>query len=56
MVSVSPLAKLAVVPAPTLTEPGPTSGKVKPTKYPSESVPDVSEVSKPALMLAKSKL
>ena len=39
-----------------LTEPGPTSGKVKPTKYPELSVPPVSEVSKPALTLAKSKV
>jgi len=37
------------------TEPGPTSGKVRPTKYPDFSVPS-SEVSKPTLMLAKSKV
>ena len=45
MYSVSESAKLAVVAAPILTEPGPTSGKVKPTKYPDFSVPDVSSVS-----------
>ena len=39
-----------------LTEPGPTSGKVKPKKYPEASVPPDSAVSKPALMLAKSKV
>ena len=36
--------------------PGPTSGKLKPTKYPDFSVVPSSEVSKPALKLAKSKV
>ena len=45
MYSVASSAKLPAVAAPTLTEPGPTSGKVRPTKYPLESVPEVSEVS-----------
>ena len=37
-------AKFPAVAAPILTEPGPTSGQVKPTKYPDASVP-VSTVS-----------
>ena len=44
MYSVSASAKLPAVAAPRLTEPGPTSGQVKPTKYPDASVP-VSTVS-----------
>jgi len=38
------------------TDPGPTSGKDRPTKYPSFSVVPSSEVSKPTLKLAKSKV
>ena len=38
------------------TDPGPTSGKLRPTKYPSLSVVPSSEVSKPTLKLAKSKV
>ena len=56
MYSVTLSAKLPAVAAPMLTEPGPTSGKVKPTKYPDLSVPDVSSVSKPTLTSAMSKL
>jgi len=38
-------AKSPVVAAAIFTEPGPTSGKLRPTKYPELSVPLVSEVS-----------
>ena len=38
MYSVAESAKLPAVAAPTLTEPGPTSGHVRPTKYPLTSV------------------
>ena len=48
-------AKSPVVAAATLTDPGPTSGKLSPTKYPDFSVPS-SDVSKPTLILAKSKV
>ena len=51
----SPSVPLYVAAA-TFTEPGPTSGKLRPTKYPDFSVDPLSEVSKPTLRLAKSKV
>ena len=45
MYSGSASAVSPVVAAAMFTEPGPTSGNVKPTKYPDLSVPPVSEVS-----------
>ena len=49
MVSVALLAISPVVAAAMLNDPGPTSSKVRPMKYPSLSVP-VSELSKPTLI------
>ena len=54
-VSVAPSAKLSVVPIPMSKEPGPTSGKLKPTKKPSAVEDPESSDSTPALNVAKSK-
>ena len=52
--SVSPSAKLPVVPIPMSREPAPTSGKLRPTKKPSAVVP-VSTDSTPALKVTNQK-